>query len=236
MKFKVCLMLVFLHVSAFAQSDYYPQDEIENFLQLGPKDMINFIRTQEIDLFKFETDAMADSEKESQDFLRDLRLVNKNDFNHISDLFDGGTLGVFFSHHNSYYRVKKDTLILSSEADMWTIAHEVSHALIDKNRHRNKIVREDHSFELLSNAKDDYEEAMSMYKTFGKFLSTARAEETFETIKIWTTLTTELLYTYELEEVKIERALRNLFENKRSHKLIKSSYERSPLYSKSNCQ
>lgn len=236
MKFTIFLISVLTSFSVFAQSDFYPQKDIESFLKLNSNQMRNYVLSLDIELYKFETGGPPDSDIVASDFLAQVPLVKKSDFNRFKDLFSGDVLGVFFSRHNSYYNVKKDTMLLSSEADTWTLAHELSHALIDQNRHKNGVVLEEKSFTDLANAKEDYEEAMSMYRNFGRFLSPERAQAAFISTKVWTKILIELLYAFELEEVKIERALRAMHESNPSGALRKYSYDRSPWYSQRNCQ
>lgn len=236
MKFCIILILLNLSLAVNAQDSFYPKKDIENFLILNPEKMHNFVNGLDIEIYKFETDGTPDDSILVTEFLHDIPLVNKKKFSKFKDLFDGNTLGVFFSRHNSYYDLTKDTLLLSSEADMWTIAHELSHALIDKERHRHGVVVEELSFSMLDNAKEDYEELMNMYRNFGVFLNDHYLERAFDSIEVWTKLTIELLDVYELEEVKIERALRGMYESNKHKALSKSSYDRSPWYSKRNCQ
>jgi Zn-dependent peptidase ImmA (M78 family) len=78
--------------------------------------------------------------------------------NHFQNFFTDGTKGPYVTPHNSNLGVMGGALLICSEASFWTVAHELSHALIDLKRDHH-----DESFLLgnLSNAKEDYEEVMS---------------------------------------------------------------------------
>lgn len=240
MKKLLILSLLLIHsVSALAISNadtnYYPQNEIKNFLQLSSKEKFQFIKNYDIEMFKYDTGGMPAQDSSAQEFLTNVPFVDKSRFTQFKDIFDTSVLGVFFSKHNSAYGVEKDTLLLSIEADTWTIAHELSHGLIDKNRHKDKVVKEELSFQMLADAMEDYEESMRTYRNLGFFPSERNVKLAFESIKVWTTMQVELLYAFELEEVKIERALRKMYESQKSLELNKETYDRSNWYIGKNC-
>lgn len=236
MKNITLVILAFFHSVAFAQSDFFPQQKIESFLLLKTPAMVDYVRSLDIELFKFETDGTSDTDKISEDFLAATPKMDMDAFKRFSDLFEGDNLGVYLSRHNVLNNVKKDTLLLSSEADLWTIAHELSHALIDRHRHEEGNQVSVSNLNQLMNANEDYEEAMGLYRQFGKFLSLDYAVRAFEAMKASTGILIELLYAYELEEVKIERALISIYESKKSSGLSKRAYETSLWYSKRSCQ
>lgn len=238
---KKCLLFLNLFISLTLTANaentfqYYPETKIITFLQSSALEKLNFIQKQNIAVYKFETGGAPASDSASENFLTLIPDVDRSRFTRFKDLFDTSVLGVFFSRHNSAYGVSEDTLLLSSEADMWTLAHELSHALIDKHRHRNGVVLEELSFSKLADAKEDYEESMRMYHNLGKFPDDAYALRVFESIKVWTTMQVELLYAFELEEVKIERALGNMYRIDSALGLSKATYDRSAWYIDSNC-
>lgn len=213
----------------------FPQTDISSLLIMNSAEMGQFIKSKNIDIFKFVDPFPSLSKDIPHDFIASLAFVDRSRFEQYSDLFNGDILGIYFSHYNPTVNIERDTVLLSDKADRWTIAHEMAHALIDQKRPTNQKKNEHEDLERLINAKEDYEESMSLYHNFGGFPSDGHMRRAFDSIKVWTTTIVEFMYTYELEEVRIERYLESLYETKPELKLDAYTYQRSFWYSKKNC-
>lgn len=221
--------------SSKAQLITFPKAELSELLLLDELELKSFFVKKEVDVFKFIDPYESDSSDIPHRFLDSLTLVNQSHFSQYKDLFKGDTLGVYFSHHNPTVQIERDTIILSNQADRWTIAHEMGHALIDKKRPLESKRNEASDLEELRNAKEDYEEMMSLYRMFGLFPSAEHIERALSSIEKWTTLLVNFLYMYELEEVRIEQHLQKMYREHPELKLDASSYKRSFWYANVNC-
>lgn len=143
--------------------------------------------------------------------------------------FDEGTLGLYLSPRNISYGVERGTLIMRKNAGIWTLTHELAHALIDQTRTETS---ESATFEDLTNAKEDYEEGMATYRNLGFFPSEKRI---YDSMKTWTGIQMDLLHHFELEEVKIEKTLQEIYEEE-SELLPKASYQSSHWYVNKSCE
>lgn len=212
-----------------------PGHDIESLLRMNNEELSKFYATKNIDVYKFVDPMDSESKDIPQDYLSSLKLVERWRFDQYGDLFDGNVLGFYFSRHNSTVKIDQDTIVLSDKADRWTIAHETAHALIDQKRAENQKRNEQVALEKLLNAKEDYEESMSLYRNFGFFLTEDRMIRAFDSIKVWTTLMVEFIDNYELEEVRIENYLKSLYETQPELKLDPHTYKRSFWYAGRNC-
>lgn len=213
----------------------FPKEEVREILLMNTDEIRAFAAQKDIELFKFTDPIPSESKDVAQQLLASLPEVDQSAFRPYKDLFDGSTLGVYFSKYNSTLNLSKDTILFSDQADRWTIAHEMGHALIDKNRADEVKKDETATLEKIRNAKEDYEEVMSLYRNLGFFPSTSYMVTAFHSIEVWTTLLLDSLYTYELEEVRIERYLIGLYEKEPNLKLDSHTYKRSFWYIKKNC-
>lgn len=202
---------------------------------MTPEQIKQFAYKKEIELFKFTDPVLSQSKDIAHGFLATLPEANQELFKPFQEIFTGSTLGVYFSKHNSSIDLESDTILFSSEADRWTIAHEMGHALIDKNRPLEMKRDEGADIERLRNAKEDYEEVMSLYRNLGFFPSQGYMQRALHSIQTWTSLMLNMLYTYELEEVRIERYLISLYETEPGLKLDSHTYKRSFWYIGKNC-
>ncbi len=230
-KFLLLATLFLFSAVVKAESDFtfFPHQAIASFLQMSPADKFKTIQNADIEVYKFITESPVTSDAYAAQLLELVPEVQSDQFRQFRSTMKSDVLGFFLSHKIPEYEVEKDTLLLSHEADTWTLAHELSHALIDKER-ENTL-----NFARLGDAKEDYEESMRSYRMNGKFLSDNHVRSTFSAIKTWTTMQIEILYVFDLEEVKIERALGHFYRNNPEMNLNKETYARSNWYMKRNC-
>lgn len=226
-------LLISLPVSA--QFIAFPEAEVRSILLMTPGQIKQFAHKKEIELFKFSDPIPSQSKDIAHAFLANLPEVDQDLFGPYKEIFTGSTLGVYFSKHNSSIDLESDTILFSSEADRWTIAHEMGHALIDKNRPLQMKKDEGADIERLRNAKEDYEEIMNLYRNLGFFPGQSYMQRALQSIQVWTSLMLDMLYTYELEEVRIEKYLIGLYENEPELKLDSHTYKRSFWYIGKNC-
>lgn len=174
------------------------------FLQMTSVEQVQYIRSQNLDLYQDE--------------------IPKE----FSRYFDEGTLGLYLSPHNASFGVERGTLLIRRDAGIWTLTHELAHALVDLER---TDTSESSTYEDLTNAKEDYEEGMATYRNLGFFPSDKRI---YESMKTWTGLQMNLLFQFELEEVKIEKTLQEIFEEQPGL-LPVASFQSSHWYVDKNC-
>lgn len=234
---KIAFLLFLFAIAPMAQARLIPipGKDIDALLRMNKKQLSEFYVKKNIDVYKFVDPMDSESKDIPQDYLSSLKLVERWRFDQYRDLFDGNVLGFYFSRHNSTVNIDQDTIVLSDKADRWTIAHETAHALIDQKRAENQKRNEQEALEKLINAKEDYEESMSLYRNFGFFLTEDRMIRAFDSIKVWTTLMVEFIDNYELEEVRIENHLKSLYETQPELKLDSHTYKRSFWYAERNC-
>lgn len=223
--------LLFFSTVSKAESDFnfFPYQAISTFLTQSPVEKFKSFQNADIEVYKYITDGSPTTDSSAAQLLSLVPEVQSNQFRQFRSTMKSDVLGFFLSHKVPEYEVEKDTLLLSHEADTWTMAHELSHALIDRER-ENTL-----NFARLGDAKEDYEESMRSYRMNGKFLSDNHVRSTFAAIKTWTTMQIEILYVFDLEEVKIERALGHFYSNNPEFNLNKETYARSAWYMKRNC-
>ena len=230
---KFLLILSCLFFSTYTHAEYhfsyYPQKQITEFLLQSPAEKLDTIKKADIEIFKYFTKGEPTKDVEASQLLELISVVPDDQFRQFRSSMKTDVLGMFLSHKIPEYEVIKDTLLLSHEADTWTLAHELSHALIDQQR-PNTL-----NFSRLADAKEDYEESMRSFRMNGKFISDTQVRSTFEAIKTWTRMQIDILYIFELEEVKIERALGELYLHNPLMRLNKETYDRSGWYIKRNC-
>jgi len=229
------VLLFLLSFSIKAEFIAFPEKEVESILTMNADEIIAFSNKNKIDLLKFIDPIKSESKDTATEFLSKLPLVNQQKYSMYPDLFDGSTLGVFFSLSTAQLNLESDVIIFSSEADRWTIAHEFSHALIDKKRSLDQKRDELQSLDQIRNAIEDYEEVMSLYRLFGKFPEKQYILRAIFSLEVWSHLISSFLNTYELEEVRIEKFMQKLFENHPNYKLDNHTYKRSFWYVKKNC-
>ncbi len=214
----------------------FPSEDVLSILSKTPNEIILFARTKEIELFKFYDPIPSESKDTATIFLSLIPEVKYSDFKNVNDLFSGNVLGIYFSKHSSLVELQSDTILFSEFADRWTIIHEFAHALIDKKRLEEEKKDERSAMENIRNAKEDYEEIMSAYRSLGFFPSTGHVRRALSSIQTWCELMINFMYTYELEEVRIEKFIQDIFTQKPEYKLDANTFKRSFWYVGKNCQ
>lgn len=175
------------------------------FLHMTSTEQIQYIKSQNLDLYQDEVPGQ------------------------FRKYFDEGTLGLYLSPRNDSFGVERGTLIMRKDAGIWTLTHEFAHALIDQKR---TDTSESTTFEDLTNAKEDYEEGMATYRNLGFFPSEKRI---YDSMRTWTGIQMDLLYHFELEEVKIEKTLQEIYEEE-PELLPDTSYQSSHWYVNKSCE
>jgi hypothetical protein len=234
---KVLFFLIILLATSGLQAALidFPAQEVERILSKSPEEIIQTARDRSIEIYKFKDPIPTESKDVATPFLNQLENIDQSRFVYFNDLFDGSTLGVYFSKHTNGTDLTSDTILFSDQADRWTIAHEFAHAFIDKKRPSLQKRNEAEDIEKLRNAKEDYEEILSLYRNNGHFPSWDYEKRALESLSIWTELLLNSLYTYEIEEVRIETFMQKLYREKPHYQLDDHTYKRSFWYINKNC-
>lgn len=224
MKVSLALILLITSFSSFAKDTL--RSKLRPFLDQNAHEQLSFITDLGFDIYKIHMGQDANA------FMVLIPEAPSEKFKQfIFGFKEEGTLGLYLPSHNHSFNLMKGTILVSNQAGPWTVAHELAHALLDKSRGKQD---ESKTIEDLGNAKEDYEEAMSLYNQLGFFPSEVHAARAFESMVNWSTIQLLLLKQFELEEVFIERTLRTIYEEERLP-VLASDYDHAKEYLDKNC-
>jgi hypothetical protein len=198
---------------------------IAPMLKMTLEEKAKYIQSFGVELFKVED---TESNPVTLNFLAPLP---KGVFGaNIIKKFSEGTLGIYMTHTNFIYGVKKPTILLIESADDWTLVHEFSHFLFDKARIMQDSTRESTLLNRSEDAQEDYFDAMNSYKVLDMYRSEEHKKHTVDSFIVYANTQMIFAETCEFEETTIEKMIRALYVHHSPQGFEEPDFERSTRY------
>lgn len=141
-----------------------------------------------------------------------------------------GTLGIYLTERAHRNYVEKPTILFIESADSWTLAHEFMHHLFDRARFMEDARTESLIVNNMNDAKEDFLSYWDRYKSHQAYSDQHHKEATISSFVAFSKVQQQLLLSFEMEEMAIERYIRTLYLSPIPHDLDQESFHRSTRY------
>ncbi|MEK2646744.1 hypothetical protein [Bdellovibrio sp. BCCA] len=195
-------------------------------LPLGSKGKLEYIAHLGVDLFRMPT-------QEEPATIAFLATPSADLMSRYKKHFDEGTLGIFLTERATYNRVEHPTILLIESADAWTITHEFMHYLFDRARLLEDPTSESRIVNNMTDAKEDFFGTWDRYKMFGGYANEEHKQATVANFVAFADLQQQILLSFEMEEMAIEKFLRLIYIHHKPFGFDQSSFDRSTRYIRS---
>lgn len=174
---------------------------LEPILQMNAQEKMKFFGRNGIDVYKMPAD--------DPPTIAFLELAPNQLLGRYGKYFFEGVLGIFLTERATYNRVQKPTILYSEGSDAWTHVHEFMHYLFDQARSLENPIEESRVVNNMSDAKEDFFNTWNRYKDLGRYANESHKVNHIESFLAFIDLQQELLLSFEIEEMTIEKYLKN---------------------------
>lgn len=187
------------------------------------KSKTDYIQKLGVDLYRVPT-------KDETPTLGFLETPTKILMDFFGAYFADNVLGLYLTDRSYANRVTKPTIMFIESADSWTISHEFMHYLFDRARLSEDTTTESKVVQNMSDAKEDFMNSWTKYKMNNVYFNEAHKKETIHNFITFSVIQQQLLNSFEIEEMVIEKLLRSLYVHHKGNDLDTLSFERSTRY------
>lgn len=195
---------------------------LEPILQMDAQEKMKFFSQHGIDVYKMPAD--------DPPTIAFLELAPNQFLGRYGKYFFEGVLGIFLTDRATYNRVQKPTILYSEGSDAWTHVHEFMHYLFDQARSLENPIEESRVVNNMSDAKEDFFNTWNRYKDLGRYANESHKVSHIESFLAFIDLQQELLLSFEIEEMTIEKYLKDRSSKERLYGFNSIHDERSLRY------
>lgn len=230
---KVTVIVAIAVQTAFANCADCTTLEFGKKLQLSPllplfsmntKEKLQYISNQGIALFQFSEQKAPSSAGLLPTPPETIRHQYQQHFS------EEGVLGIYLTERLARNGVACPTILLVDHADDWTITHEFMHYLFDRARALEDPRSESLIVNNMSDAKEDFFSDWEKYKNLNRYVDQKHKMTTIENFVTFTNLQVQILLSFVLEEVTIEKFLGLAFLKSKPVGLEQDAYTHSLIY------
>ena len=187
------------------------------------KSKTDYIQKLGVDLYRVPT-------KDETPTLGFLEAPTKILMDFFGAYFADNVVGLYLTDRSYANQVVKPTIMFIESADSWTISHEFMHYLFDHARLTEDTTTESKVVQNMSDAKEDFMNSWAKYKMNNMYFNDGHKKETIHNFIAFSEIQQQLLNSFEIEEMVIEKFLRSLYVDHKGNDLDTPSFERSTHY------